>query len=120
MDWGSCPDSRKSITGYTMFLGESLVTWRSKKQRTVSRSTAEAEFRALADASCEIEWLIRIMNDLQVPLRYQHIFMVTTLFLFILPTTRFITRGLNTLIKTVILSVNVLTVVCQDYACAHS
>lgn len=67
-DWGACLDSRKSITGYMMFLGDSLVSWRSKKQRTVSRSTAEAEFRALADASCEIEWVIRIMADLLLPI----------------------------------------------------
>lgn len=68
-DWCVCPESRKSITGYTMFLGESLVTWHSKKQHTVSRSTAEAEFRALADASCEIEWLLRIMANLQIPMQ---------------------------------------------------
>lgn len=50
-----------------MFFGESLFTWQSKKQHTISRSTAEAEFQALADASCEIEWLLPIMRDLQVP-----------------------------------------------------
>ena len=49
-------------------LAETLKDLRlSKKQRTVSRSTAEAEFRALADASCEIEWVIRIMADLLLP-----------------------------------------------------
>ncbi|CAI0435697.1 unnamed protein product, partial [Linum tenue] len=61
-DWATCPDSRKSITGYCTFLGSSLVTWRSKKQGTVSRSSSEAEYRALAQLSCEVQWLKALLE----------------------------------------------------------
>ena len=49
-----------------MFLGDSLVTWRSKKQDRVSRSSAEAEFRALAQGMCEGLWMRIILDDLKV------------------------------------------------------
>lgn len=65
-DWGGCPDSRKSISGYCFFLGESLVSWKSKKQQTVARSSSEAEYRALAAATCELQWLSYLMSDLKV------------------------------------------------------
>lgn len=49
-----------------MFVGSALVTWRSKKQNTVSRSSSEAEYRALASLVCEIQWIHYILSDLEL------------------------------------------------------
>ncbi|XP_019168865.1 PREDICTED: uncharacterized protein LOC109164771 [Ipomoea nil] len=65
-DWATCAETRKSITGFCVFLGSALISWRSKKQATVSRSSSEAEYRALATTVCEVQWIKSLLRDLQV------------------------------------------------------
>lgn len=62
-DWGTCSTTRRSVTGFCTFLGESILSWRSKKQNTVSRSSAESEYRAMAHATCEVVWLRHLLED---------------------------------------------------------
>ncbi|XP_031249394.1 uncharacterized protein LOC116107227 [Pistacia vera] len=65
-DWGSCPNSRRSVTSFCIFIGDSLVSWKAKKQTTVSRSSTEAEYRALSSTASELIWLQQLLQDFQV------------------------------------------------------
>ena len=69
-DWAGCPDSRRSTSGYLIYLGTTLVSWCSKKQPTVARSSAESEYRSLAHASAETTWLGFLLYELGVKIQF--------------------------------------------------
>ena len=70
-DWGNCVFCRKSLTGYCAFLGKSLTSWKTKKQKTTSKSSAESEYRAMSDTTNELVWLANLIRDFQVTPTYQ-------------------------------------------------
>ncbi|KAK3021698.1 hypothetical protein RJ639_046548 [Escallonia herrerae] len=65
-DWAGSITDRRSTSGYCTYVWGNLVTWRSKKQSVVSRSNAEAEFRAIALSICEGMWLKRLLEELKI------------------------------------------------------
>ncbi|XP_070013392.1 uncharacterized mitochondrial protein AtMg00810-like [Nicotiana sylvestris] len=65
-DWAACPKTHRSITGYIMKLGDSLLYWKSKKQQTVSCSSAEAEYKRLAAVATKITWLVGLLQELNI------------------------------------------------------
>lgn len=65
-DWASCPDMRKSITSYYIFLGDSLISWKFKKQSTVFRSSVEAEYGAMTVITYELICLHSVLKNIVI------------------------------------------------------
>ncbi|XP_028115337.1 pentatricopeptide repeat-containing protein At1g62930, chloroplastic-like [Camellia sinensis] len=65
-DWAGSITDRRSTSGYCTFVGGNLVTWSSKKQNVVARSSAEAKFRAMAQRVCELLWIKLLLSDLGI------------------------------------------------------
>ena len=66
-DWASDPDDRRSTSSAAVFFGSNLVSWWSKKQSVVAKSSTEAEYRSLALATAEVTWIKSLLSELHIP-----------------------------------------------------
>lgn len=67
-DWAGCPATRRSTGGFCTYLGQNLISWSSKKQPTVSKSSTEAEYRSLSETASELTWMSMVLKELGISL----------------------------------------------------
>ncbi|GJX53451.1 ribonuclease H-like domain-containing protein, partial [Tanacetum coccineum] len=67
-DWAGCPSTRRSTSGYYVFLGDNLLSWSAKRQHIISRSSAEAKYQGVAIVVAETAWIHNLLHELHSPL----------------------------------------------------
>jgi len=65
-DWAACPHTRRSVSGYVVFLGDCFISWKSEKQGIVSLSSAEAEYRSMRRVVAELSWITCLLDEFNV------------------------------------------------------
>jgi len=65
-DWAECPDDRRFTGCFAVYLGCNLVSWCARKQATVSRSSTEAEYKLVANATAEVMWIQKLLDELGI------------------------------------------------------
>lgn len=65
-DWASCPITRRSTIGFAIYLHGNIISWQTRKQYTVARSSTEVEYRALTYTSCEVTWLTNLLKEVKI------------------------------------------------------
>ena len=63
-NWAGCPNTRHSTTSYCIYLGINCISWASKEQATISRSSAEAEYRSMSSTTTELTWIMYLLRDI--------------------------------------------------------
>ena len=73
-DWGSCPESKRSTTEFCIFLENFLISWKAKRQKTVSRSSTKVEYRSLTSVSSEITWIRNLLTNFNVRIPFAAVY----------------------------------------------